>query len=654
MSKREADKASKKTSRSKNMMSLRIALLAVITSVFAICGMEIVRVSLQKVVNEYSRIVETDYTYVQQMNDMMDRIYLHQSGMYHHISEKDQSKKRIIEEETDHLEEEIVSLMEKLTDNTKGTEYESEYHDILNEVTGYFKNTDIIYDFSKENDKQTANYYMDNILSPCVTSLNGRIRKFDERMEKDVEETKQGTQKSYSRIREMAFLIMILLVAMTVVSVLLCVHIAREMTDRDALTGVLNFDALIKVATRYKKKNKLSRYNGLAVSIRDFKYINQEYGSTVGDIVLVEYSKKLSEYLYKGEIIARNGADNFIVLIEHFRVEGFLDLIEEMRIDVGNDVVLPISSRCGIYDISEEDTIHDVVSAGLIALGTSRISSTDSFVWFHEKGRKQIIKQKEILTGYKRAISEEEFVVYYQPKVEIATGKLCGCEALVRWFKDGTLVPPNSFIPVLEDDGKIQELDFYVFRKVCRDVEEWLANGIEPVRISSNFSKLHLHNRNFISDVKGIIEEYGIDTKYLEAELTESSGYEDLEALQKFVQAMAEIGVHTSMDDFGTGYSSLSLLKDVDTNVVKLDRSFLRDVEKGEKKDLKLIENVVHMIHDMNRHVLCEGVETENQAKILLDMGCHIAQGYLYDRPLTRDDFEKRLINPQYDIRFDI
>ena len=202
------------------------------------------------------------------------------------------------------------------------------------------------------------------------------------------------------------------------------------MTDRDALTGVLNFDALIKVATRYKRKNKLSRYNGLAVSIRDFKYINQEYGSTVGDIVLVEYSKKLSEYLYKGEIIARNGADNFIVLIEHFRVEGFLDLIEEMRIDVGNDVVLPISSRCGIYDISEDDTIHDVVSAGLIALGTSRISSTDSFVWFHEKGRNTDHQTKRFTDRIQRAISEEEFVVYYQPKVEIATGKLCGCEAL--------------------------------------------------------------------------------------------------------------------------------------------------------------------------------------------------------------------------------
>ncbi|MCR4605712.1 MAG: EAL domain-containing protein, partial [Eubacterium sp.] len=589
----------------------------------------------------------------QNMNDLMERVYQHQAGMYRHISEKNPSKKAVIEDNNEQLENKIFDILSVLSDSIKGTEYESEYHNIFNEVTGYFKNIDIIFDFSKENDTRTADYYMDNFIDPSVAGLNDQIRILDNHIEKSIEDSKNKAGNSYARIRHLAFVIMILLVAMTVVSVLLCVHIAKEMTDKDALTGVLNFDALIKVATKYKRKNKLSRYNGLAVSIRDFKYINQEYGSAVGDIVLIEYSRKLSEYLYKGEIIARNGADNFIVLIEHFRVEGFLDLIEEMRIDVGNDVVLPISSRCGIYDISEEDTIHDVVSAGLIALGTSRVSSTDSFVWFHEKGRKQIIKQKEILTGYKRAISEEEFVVYYQPKVEIATGKLCGCEALVRWFKDGTLVPPNSFIPVLEDDGKIQELDFYVFRKVCRDVKEWLARGIEPVRISSNFSKLHLHNRNFISDVKSIIEDNEVNTDYLEAELTESSGYEDLGALQEFVNSMAEIGVHTSMDDFGTGYSSLSLLKDVDTNVVKLDRSFLRDVEKGDKKDLKLIENVVHMIHDMNRHVLCEGVETEKQAKILLDMGCHIAQGYLYDKPLTRDEFEKRLINPQYDIRFD-
>ena len=150
---------SKITSRNKRFLSVRIALLAIVTSIFAICGMEVVRVSLQKVVNEYSRIVESDYTYVQLLNDMMDRIHLHQSGIYHHISEKNPSKRIAIEEQTDSLEEDINHDMEKLIENTRGTQYEAQYHDIFTDVTSYFKNTDIIYDFSKENNKQTANYY---------------------------------------------------------------------------------------------------------------------------------------------------------------------------------------------------------------------------------------------------------------------------------------------------------------------------------------------------------------------------------------------------------------------------------------------------------------------------------------------------------------
>ena len=333
-------------------------------------------------------------------------------------------------------------------------------------------------------------------------------------------------------------------------------------------------------------------------------------------------------------------------------MKGFLELIEHMRVDIDGRMELPISSRCGIYDISEDDSIHDVVSAGLIALGDSRLATTENFVWFHEENRNEMLRQKEILTGYKKAISEEEFVVYYQPKVDIASGRLYGCEALVRWIKDGNLVPPNSFVPVLEDDGKIQELDFYVFDRVCRDIKDWLSRGIEPVRISTNFSKLHLHNKGFVSDVKDVIERYGVDTKYLEAELTESSGYEDYEALLRFVEEMRKIGVHTSMDDFGTGYSSLSLLKDIEMDVVKLDRSFLRNIESDDERDRKLVENIVKMIHDLKRHVICEGVETVMQAGFLLNIGCHTAQGFLYDRPLPHDEFEDRLNNPEYDVSF--
>jgi len=395
-----------------------------------------------------------------------------------------------------------------------------------------------------------------------------------------------------------------------------------------------------------RKKNRLINYAGLAISIKDFKFINQEYGSAIGDIVLKNYATTLSEQLLRGEVIARNGGDNFIALVEKDRAEEFFNKISRVPVDVGAKMGLTLTSRCGIYQINEEDSIYDVINACLIAVGETRRSGANDYVWFRQERRDEMVRQKDILSGYHKAIEEEEFVIYYQPKVNLKTRTLCGCEALVRWIRNGELVPPNSFIPVLENDGKVQELDFYVFDKVCRDIGDWQRRGIQPVRVSSNFSKLHLHNKQFVDDVLGVVNKHGADPYYLEAELTESSGYEDLDAMKFFVSEMREAGIHTSMDDFGTGYSSLSLLRDIDMDVIKLDRTFLRD--ENDAKEERMVENIVRMIHDLDRKVICEGVETEEQVEFLKRVGCTMAQGFLFDRPLSREEFEKRLINPYY------
>ena len=253
---------------------------------------------------------------------------------------------------------------------------------------------------------------------------------------------------------------------------------------------------------------------------------------------------------------------------------------------------------------------------------------------------------KETIAKFSDAIKNKEFLVYYQPKVDMTTNKLCGCEALVRWMHDGKLIPPFSFIPILEDEGYITELDFYVFEKVCEDISVWVSKGIEPVRISSNFSKLHLKNKRFAEDVLETIAKYNVDKKYIEIELTESSGYDDFEAMTQFVNKMKVESIHTALDDFGTGYSSLSLLKDLDIDVVKLDKSFLN----GANTDLQkqMIENIIKMIRDLHHDVICEGVETEQQAQFLKSVKCFMAQGYLYDKPLPHDDFESRLVSPVY------
>ena len=201
---------------------------------------------------------------------------------------------------------------------------------------------------------------------------------------------------------------------------------------------------------------------------------------------------------------------------------------------------------------------------------------------------------------------------------------------------------------MLEEEGYITELDFYVFEQVCRDIRNWLERGIRPVRISSNFSKLHLRDQAFAAKVLEIVRRYQIDSRYLEIELTESSGYEDFKALVAFVDEMGRHGIYTSIDDFGTGYSSLSLLKNLNVNVVKLDKSFIEDIENADEAHEKMVENVVRMINDLHREVICEGVENRIQADFLRTVNCQQVQGYLYDRPLPHEVFESRLKHPVY------
>ncbi len=424
--------------------------------------------------------------------------------------------------------------------------------------------------------------------------------------------------------------------------------LSHDMVSRDILTGVANYDKLLKVGHRLSKSGKLSSYTGLITNIKDFKYLNQQIGVNFGDEVLRQYAKKLESVLNKKEFIARTGNDNFFVLLLKGNEENFLKTLSNIEIkisDKGKENTYKIASRCGLYNIAKGKSINRVMNNCTLALNEARNVTSSDYVWYDEKLSDIMLAEKKVLSDFNKALENKEFVVYYQPKVDINNNRLCGAEALVRWIKDGKVVSPIQFIPVLEKEGKIIDLDFYVFRRVCEDLTGWLEMGIEPVRISSNFSKLHLNDEEFASKVLAIVNEYNIDTGYLEIELTESSGYSDFEALKTFVDCMKQSDIYTSMDDFGTGYSSLSMLMDINVDVVKIDKSFVNNPDGTNEK---MLENVIHMIKDLDRIVICEGVETKQQADFLRETDCSIVQGYLYDKPLTHDEFQERLKHPDY------
>lgn len=422
------------------------------------------------------------------------------------------------------------------------------------------------------------------------------------------------------------------------------IDLMKKVVVTDNVTGIPNLPGFLQFAETLWKKDELSQYYGLCVNIKNFKFINRTISAQRSNTVLRDYARYIERYINEDEIFARTAGDNFLALIRKENISKFLDVISNVHVHADTDCRhIQINSRAGIYDIQIGDTIGDVMGYIDAALNVAR-GQSDNQVFFEHSMMEQMLRRKEISALFPVALKKEQFEVYYQPKINILNNTLCGCEALVRWIKRGNIVPPMDFIPFLEQEGTICSLDFYVFERVCATIKSWMERGIQPVCVSVNFSKIHLKNPDLADKIFSIIEKYKINPKYLEIELTEMSGYDNYEILSDFIKTMKSRGVHTSIDDFGTGYSSLNLLTDLDVDVVKLDKSYSIRLNNDDEKTKILIHNIVNMVHELGFKVIAEGVETAEQADFLREIGCSTVQGYLFDQPLTLEEFERRLL----------
>ena len=409
------------------------------------------------------------------------------------------------------------------------------------------------------------------------------------------------------------------------------------------MTGAANLNGLMRFGGTLQAKGVIADYIAAFMNIKNFKFINQRLGNRLGDYVLKEYCFKLRRVLDEDEILARLGGDNFMVLVKKSKEKEFLDFMSNMNIHIESEGDIEIETRMGIYAVQSGDTMNDIMNASTTALNVAKKNINSDRVWFEAYMMEQEVRDKTIAGLFAQAIKNNEFLAYYQPKVSLANNRLCGCEALVRWKRDGKLVPPMEFIPVLERNGDICELDFYVFETVCKDISRWRSQGIEPVKVSVNFSKVHIFDWLFTKRILSIMQKYGVDSKYIEIELTESSSQADYRDLMEFITSMRDCGINVSIDDFGTGYSSLSLLKELKVDIIKLDKSFIDDIEKRDGIDEIVIKNIINMVNELDMQVIAEGVETSGQAEFLRNAKCAMAQGYLFDRPLPCEEFEQRL-----------
>ena len=428
--------------------------------------------------------------------------------------------------------------------------------------------------------------------------------------------------------------------------------IIKTSLSSDALTKLPNVTGFLSIGNRLLGQGRLHEYTAMYINLKNFRCINSQISSKHGDDVIRAYAAAVHARLREDEYLARLGGDNFTLLVKDENAENIRSFLSEVQVEIeleSSVLTFIISARIGMYDIHEGEAMGHVMNCISIAVSDARRNPALDVVVFTPEIMQKIEREHSLTAMFAAALKNREFIVYYQPKVDLSSSRMCGCEALVRWKRDGRLISPAEFIPVFERDGNICALDFYMLENVCRDISEWKKQGLEPVTVSVNFSKTHLHDPNIADKIMEIINRHGIDTKYIEVEMTEMSDFNDYEAFKNLVTRMKENGVVTSIDDFGTGYSSLNLLTDFMFDIVKLDKSFLDNISRSHSRtDEIVVRNIVKMIRELGMKAIAEGVETVEQAQFLKDIDCTMVQGYLYDKPLCCEDFVKRLAEKSY------
>ena len=421
--------------------------------------------------------------------------------------------------------------------------------------------------------------------------------------------------------------------------------------------GYSNLRSYIRrVEMLYNKGEIGGRYTAVLLNLRHFTLINQDIGRENADKVMRAYYNMLSEAAGETGIVSRMGGDNFLAVFENDRLPGFLKLVRGTPVCYNEDEEkrVLVSASTGVYVIPEDfvykrqgDIMDKLISTSAVA----RRSNDDFVLFFNEGMQKQNHKAMRIQQSFPQALADREFKVYYQPKVDVETGGIVGAEALCRWFRNGKMIPPMDFIPVLEQTTDVCRLDFYMLDAVCADIRRWLDTGRDPVRVSVNLSRKHLADIDLLEHIMEVIERHNVPHEYIEIELTETTTDVEFRDLKRIVSGLQEKGIFTSVDDFGMGYSSLNLIREIPWNVLKIDRCFLPADEDSENSVTSLMyRHVVAMALELGLECITEGVETVHQIEILRSNHCRIAQGFIFDRPLPLEDFEKLLGVHRYDI----
>ena len=423
----------------------------------------------------------------------------------------------------------------------------------------------------------------------------------------------------------------------------------------DVLTGLANRSLFLERTAQYLRgaangRRKLALF---LIDLERFKNINDSLGRLAGDALLRQVSQWLTEYIGDANLLARIGADHFgVVLPDIQRVEEVAGALEKtLQAFLGHefvvdDAVLRISAKVGVAlypeDGADADTLFKNAESALKgAKGTGA-----RYLCYAQEMTVSMAGRLSLESRLRQALERAEFVLHYQPKVNLVSGILTGAEALLRWNDPLTgLVPPNRFIPILEETGLIHEVGQWALREAVADYRRWRERGLRTVRIAVNVSPLQLRNRGLVAAIEQVLgTDAAVAAAGLELEITESVIMEDVRFSISSLRAIRSLGVGIAIDDFGTGFSSLSYLARLPVNTLKIDRSFIIDMTVS-PEGLALVSTIINLAHSLKLNVVAEGVETEEQSRLLRVLNCDEMQGYLFSKPLPRDIFESKYLN---------
>ena len=403
-----------------------------------------------------------------------------------------------------------------------------------------------------------------------------------------------------------------------------------------------------------KLRNMRRDYAYISIEIDNFSYIKEMYGYAYGNYILQHIATGLSAEILPDELLSHTSESRFGLLVQYDGDEELRRRLLDVFHRVGQvppneevESVYTVTFTCGAYRISGAgESAVKVRERANIAREEARRLFENNIEFYDEKLQQRRAEQEQFEFEMRQALEKNQFVVYMQPKYSAVKEEIVGAEALVRWeHPEKGLIYPNSFVPLFESNGFIVKVDYYILESVCKCIRNWLNEGVEPVVVSVNLSRVHLYNTDLVERLVEITDRYRIPHHLIEFELTETVLFDELAQLINVMVKLKQAGFVLSMDDFGSGYSSLNMLKQLPVDILKLDKAFLDNFDTTEtgQKEKTIVSHIISMAKDLDMEVLAEGVENESQKDFLISANCDMIQGYYYAKPMKLENFDMEL-----------